>query len=122
MNVHQSSGPRISRHAIDRYRQRVERVEPAVAAQRLADLAASSTRRRTPRRWTEVAPSRGVVFLYPHAAPDICLVMRNNTIVTVFSQVICLERRSKRHTRQARPVRRPSFRRPPPGSRTEEAA
>ncbi len=114
--------PRISRHAIERYRQRVEPVDTATAASRLAELAAASTRRPTPRQWTEVAPAPGLLFLYPHDDSDVCLVMKDNTVVTVFSRVICLE---WRHAQQAGPrpsVRRSPYRRPSPGTWPVEAA
>jgi hypothetical protein len=121
MQPHYSRQPRISRHAIDRYRQRVAAVAPAVAARRLAELAADSTRRPTPRRWTEVAPGPGVLFLYPHADSDVCLVMKGNTIVTVFSRVVCLAWRTPQESGLRRPRRQP-YRRPSPGSWPLEAA
>ena len=31
-----------------------------------------------------------MLFLYPHADSDVCLVMKGDTIVTVFSRVVCL--------------------------------
>jgi hypothetical protein len=114
--------PRISRHAIARYRQRVEPVDAATAADRLAELAAASTRRPIPRRWTEVAPAPGLLFLYPHDEPDVCLVMKDNTIVTVFARVICLEWRNGRQPGSPRGVRRPPYKRPSPGSWPREAA
>lgn len=114
--------PRISQHAIDRYRQRVEPVDAATAADRLADMAAASTRRPTPRQWTEVAPTPGVLFLYPHGSSDVCLVMKNNTIITVFSRVICMEWRTRQLGGPRRTVRRPPYRRPSPGTWPLEAA
>ncbi len=114
--------PRISRHAIDRYRQRVEPVDTATATARLAELAAASTRRPTPRQWTEVAPAPGLLFLYPHSDSDICLVMKNNTIVTVFSRVICAEWGNVQQLGSRQRVRRLPYRRPSPGSWPLEAA
>jgi hypothetical protein len=122
MPTHHPAQPRISQHAIDRYRQRVAPVGPAEAAQRLAEFAADSTRRPTPRRWTEAAPSPGVLFLYPHADSDICLVMKGNTIVTVFSRVVCLSWRTPRDKERQPPARREPYRRPSPGSWPLEAA
>src|SRR5438067_11225832 len=65
MQTHQSQQPQISRHAVERYQQRVTYIPPAEAARRLTELAADSTRRPTPRRWTSVPPGPGVLFLYP---------------------------------------------------------
>lgn len=122
MDMNRHSQPRISRHAIDRYRQRVEAVAPAIAAQRLIDLAASSTRRPTPRHWTEAAPAPGMLFLYPHRDSDVCLVMRDHTIVTVFSRVMCLEWRTGQPSGSRPPMRRDPYHRPSPGSWPLEAA
>src|SRR5579859_515683 len=121
MQVHHPP-PRISQHAIDRYRQRVELVDAATAADRLADMAAASNRRPTPRQWTEVAPAPGVLFLYPHDSSDVCLVMKGNTIVTVFSRVMCMRWRTRQLGGLRRTVRRPPYRRPSPGSSPLEAA
>jgi hypothetical protein len=122
MKPNRSSKPRISGHAIDRYRQRVCNVSSFEAAHRLAELASDSTRRPTPRRWTEVAPGPGVLFLYPHADSDVCLVMKDNTIVTVFSRIVCLSWRAMRDPGPPRPVRRQPYRRPSPGIWPLEAA
>ena len=122
MQPHRSQQPRISQHAIDRYRQRVDAVVPAEAARRLGDLAQDSTRRLTPRRWTQAAPSPGVLFLYPHADSDVCLVMKGSTIVTVFSRVVCLSWRTPRDKERRLPARREPYHRPSPGSWPLEAA
>lgn len=114
--------PRISRHAVDRYRQRVANVTSTEANRRLADLAADSTRRPTPRRWTEAAASPGVLFLYPHANSDICLVLKGDTIVTVFSRVVCLNWRTSTSSGPRGFVRREPYRRPAPGAWPLEAA
>jgi hypothetical protein len=114
--------PRISQHAINRYQQRVESVDAATAADRLAEMAAASNRRPTPRQWTVVSPAPGVLFLYPHDRSDVCLLMKDNTIVTVFSRVICLEWRARQPDGHPSRVRRPPYRRPSPGSWPLEAA
>ena len=88
--------PRISRHAVERYLQRVSCVPPTEAARRLAELSADSTRRPTPRRWTKVRPGPGVLFLYPRADSDICLLMKGDTITTVFSRDVCRRWRDER--------------------------
>lgn len=122
MQPHHTPQPRISRHAVDRYRQRVADVTPAEANRRLAELAADSTRRPTPRRWTKVAPAPGMLFLYPHADSDVCLVLKGDTIVTVFSRVVCLSWRTPKESGPRGPVRREPYRRPSPGAWPLEAA
>jgi hypothetical protein len=122
MKPHPTQQPRISRHAVDRYRQRVADVSPAEATRRLSDLAMDATRRPTPRRWTEAPPGPGVLFLYPHADSDVCLVMKGDTIVTVFSRVVCLAWRTPKETSPRRPARRQPYRRPAPGTWPLEAA
>lgn len=123
MKPHATLQPRISRHAVDRYRQRVADVNPTEATRRLADLAADATRRPTPRRWTEATPGPGVLFLYPHADSDVCLVMKGDTIVTVFSRVVCLTWRTPKESGpRRRPARRRPYRRSAPGSWPLEAA
>jgi hypothetical protein len=113
---------RISQHAIDRYRRHVELVDAATAWGRLAEMAAASTRRPTPRQWTVVAPALGVLFLCPHDRSDVGLLMKDDTIVTVFSWVICLEWRARQPDGHLRRVRRPPYRRHSPGSWPLEAA
>jgi hypothetical protein len=103
MQIH-SSQPQISRHAIERYQQRVSCVAPAEAAQLLAEFATHATRRPTPRRWTNVPPGPGVLFLYPHANSGICLLMKGETIVTVFSRDVCRTWRGQGHGTGARQV------------------
>ena len=34
-------------------------------------------------------PGTGATYLYHHALPDVCLVSRGDTIVTVYSREIC---------------------------------
>src|SRR4051812_1958927 len=114
MSPHDSR-TRISRHAVDRYRQRVEAVDRREAAQRLAELAADSTRRSTPRRWTEVAPAPGIVFLYPHADSRICLIVKDNTVITVFSRAACRSWKADKDEHGRRRARRQPYRRPSPG-------
>lgn len=113
--------PRISRHAVDRYIQRVDSVTPMEAAQRLARLAARATCRPTPRHWMEVASAPGTRFLYPTEDSDVCLVLKGDTIVTVFSRVVCMRWRTAVDTTPRARIRRP-YRRPAPGAWPLEAA
>src|SRR3954469_3212237 len=123
MQTHYSQQPRISRHAIERYQQRVAYVAPVEAARRLADLVADSTRRPTPRWWTNVTPSPGVLFLYPRTNSGICLLMKGSTVVTVFSRDACRAWRGEAERVCARrSPHRPPYCRPSPGSFPMEAA
>ncbi len=89
MKPHAKQQLRISRHAVDRFRQRVEQVPQTEARRRLAELAGESTRRPKPRWWTPVNPSPGVLFLYPHADSNLCLLVQGGTVVTVLSRAAC---------------------------------
>ncbi len=113
--------PRISNHAIERYIQRVEPVSAAVAARRLATLAARATRRPTPRHWMNTVSATGALFLYPTEDSDVCLILKGDTIVTVYSRVICLRWRTGAHQEPRGRIRRP-YRRPAPGTWPLEAA
>lgn len=122
MEPRRSPQLRISRHAVDRYRQRVAEVDPAEAVRRLNDLAQNSTHRPTPRHWTDVEPGPGVLFLYPHADSDVCLIVKNDTVVTVLSRVLCIRWRSTPDSGPPRPGRRQPYRRPSPNLWPLEAA
>jgi hypothetical protein len=115
----QTQQPQISRHAIERYQQRVSSIESAEAARRLAALAVDSTRRPTPRHWTNVLSTPGVLFAYPHAAPAICLLMRGDIVITVFCRDVC---RMWQRTQKRAGAQRVPYRRPGPGSFPLEAA
>jgi hypothetical protein len=123
MQRHQSEQPQISRHAIERYQQRVSFVPHVEAAQRLAELAANSARRPTPRRWTNVPECPAMLFLYPRANSAVCLLMKCDTVITVFSRDACRAWRSSEEMIGARPfLRQPPYPRPSPGSFPLEAA
>lgn len=63
-----------------------------------------------------------MLFLYPHADSDVCLVLKGDTIVTVFARVVCLSWRSPKESGPRGPVRREPYRRPSPGTWPLEAA
>lgn len=113
--------PRPSRHAIQRFQQRVALVSGAEAARRLTDAAAHARVRATPRWWTPVAPAPGLVFLYPASMPGVCLLARNGVIMTIYERSQC---RSWAHDPPSghsgsRPA---AYRRPSPGEHVGEAA
>jgi hypothetical protein len=113
----------ISRSAIERYRHQVDFVSPIEAERRLRVLAADAARRPTPRWWTKAVPGPGVLFLYPRANSDICLLAKNGTVVTVFARD---PRRDwgpdPRRCRGRRSRRQPPYKRPSPGSTPGGAA
>ena len=104
----------VSHHAIDRYR---ERVDPTAtkheAAARLRSLASTGRARSRPRHWTRIAGEQcGCRYVDSAAAPGVCLVVVNGTVVTVFSRATCAKWRSERAlaTTAARPVNRAGYR------------
>ena len=107
-----------SRHAIQRFQQRVATVSTAEAFRRIQEAAAHARVRATPRWWTPVAPQPGIVFLYPASMPGVCLLARNGVVVTVYERSQC-------HTweHDPPPRERPAaYRRPSPGRVLGEAA
>jgi hypothetical protein len=99
--------PVITRHAIERYQQRVDPHasvrEAAVALSRIMDKAAVCSR---PRRWSRViAQAPGTRYLYSADRPGVCLVVAGGAVVTVHSRVVCA---AWRHLVQAEGQYRPS--------------
>ena len=121
MQHKRSESPRITQHAADRYRQRVEDISSVEAARRLAFLASDATRRPTPRRWTTVESKPGILFLYPHSDPDVCLIVKNDTVVTVLSRPVCSSWRKNQLDLTERRRRRDPYHRPSPGTPLEAA-
>lgn len=113
----------LTRHAIQRYQQRVSDVDAHVAARRLQEAVSRTRARPTPRWWTPATPKPGLLFLYPAALPGVCLVAYNGAVVTVLVRSQCLSWTRESHalpTRAAR--RRPPYHRPSPGTQLAEAA
>ena len=86
----------ITRHAIDRYRERVDpsSVSPeAILA--IGRILSSARTRSCPRRWCRMVGTRpGSRYLFSAEFPGICLVVRGGTVVTVFSRRVCAEWRT----------------------------
>jgi hypothetical protein len=99
---------RLSRHAIERYRQRVD---PAAsdAAARVALIAFVMTGRHrpTPRWWMRdhVSAGAGVTFCYCATRPDACAIIAGSTVVTVVSRDMYAERERPTHLRSVSPGR-----------------
>ena len=111
----------LSFHAVQRFRERVEPGASIATAMRcLGELASDATRRSQPRHWTPVRPAPGVSFVYPHARPDVCLIVRDDVVVTVVDRALA------RRWAQADPAGPAAsrtvpvpYRRPSPGSLTQ---
>jgi hypothetical protein len=79
----------ISKHAIERCRQRVgTELSDAGAAALLGRLVAKGRARPTPRRWMrgKVAQTPGLRFIYWSDLPDVCALAVRSTIVTVVTR------------------------------------
>lgn len=112
-----------TRHAVQRFQQRVAAVSTAEAFGRLQAAAASARVRSTPRWWTPVKPAPGLVFLYPPSMPGVCLLVREGSILTVCHRAQCRAwRAASAWPTSTSPARRAPYRRPVAGSRIEEAA
>lgn len=107
-----------SRHAVQRFQQRVAPVTTAEAFRRIQTAAANARVRANPRWWTPTAPQPGLVFLYPASMPGVCLLARNGVVLTVYERSQCL---SWEHDPPAR-ARPTAYRRPSPGCLVGEAA
>ena len=124
--------PFVSPHALFRYQQRVDPTADRRQAIRAILLIESKAKARsTPRKWTRngtrVKPRPGSRYLYSADYPDICLVVRDGVVVTVFSKRVCAEwkpERSERYKpagRRASPYKRRSPSGWPPTSEDEAA-
>lgn len=111
-----------TRHAVQRYQQRVDSVTTREAFHALEGAATRARRRVKPRWWTPVSPAPGLLFLYPADMPGVCLLCRNGVILTVFERSTCrawhaAEAGAERL--RARPI---AYHRPSAGSLALEAA
>lgn len=92
--------PIISRHAIDRYRQRVEPTTSVrAAAISISEILHSATACSRPRHWMRVAATApGTRYLYSADQPNVCLVVADGVVVTVHSRKICAGWRRQRQS------------------------
>ena len=81
----------ITKHALDRYAQRVDGAATTTTARRVIEEVAQTGRARpVPRRWMRtVRPAPGLAFIYSATHPGICLAVKDRTIVTVYSRSTC---------------------------------
>lgn len=110
-----------TRHAVERFQERVATVSTADAVRRIRELADSSPVLRRPRRWTPADPAPGLGFVYPTELPGVCLLIRDGAVLTVFERHVA---RSWARASEAagRFTRLEPYRRPSPGSVLWEAA
>lgn len=87
---------RISQHAIERFQQRVGPLPDRAARAAIRAIASTGHRRSRPRHWMREAATAGVdpggataTFVYNFRIPDLCLLLRGDTIVTVYSRADC---------------------------------
>ena len=80
----------VTAHAIARYQQRVD---PSVSHRRalcaIREILNGACSRSRPRHWTKVNAQPGCRYLYSAQHPDVCLVLRGDAVVTVFSRHTC---------------------------------
>lgn len=104
--------PVVTRHAIERYQQRVDprasAREAAVAISGIAEAAAVCSR---PRRWSRViAQAPGTRYLYSADRPGVCLVVAGGAVVTVHARSVCAAWRAALASDNSRRLRRPGRR------------
>ncbi len=112
-----------TRHAVQRFQERVAPVTTAEASRRIRAYAATARVCRQPRRWTPARATPGLKFLYPTSLPGVCFLVRDGAVLTVFERSVARSwvaqedyGRSRRHERAEQ------YHRPSPGSVLWEAA
>ena len=113
-----------TRHAVRRFQERVAPVSAAEAFRRLEELGRHSKVRATPRWWTDVAPQPGLLFGYPAELPGVCLLIKDDAIITVYERSHCRQWQAEAEAYGAgNPLhRRQAYRRPSAGSMMKDAA
>ena len=76
----------ITDHAVQRYRERVERVPRWLALRRIRAMIRTASWASRPRSWMTVVLHPGTVYGYGAARPDVCLLVRDAAVVTVLSR------------------------------------
>ena len=81
---------RISQHAIQRYQERVDASSSvAVAVGAMRQILTTGSARPRPRNWTTSRAEPAMRWIYGAERPDICLVVRNSTVVTLLTVELC---------------------------------
>lgn len=111
-----------TRHAVQRYQQRVSAVTAREAFRALEQAACTARRRSRPRWWTPVTPAPGLLFLYPADMPGVCLLCREGAILTVFERTTCRAWHARDDHQDPKHARAAAYHRPPAGTAYEDAA
>ena len=95
--------PRITQHAAERWRQRVDPAASANQARRLMKgILAHGRARPTPRHWMAAwPPPPGSLFVYSARCPGVCLIVRHNVVATVVSRDSAVVRKSHRRRKSS---------------------
>src|SRR5438093_1313117 len=104
--------PRVSAHAIERWKQRVDGNASAdTARMTLERFLRHGRSRSTPRRWMkDVRQTPGLRFIYSEEHPGVCVLVKGNTALTVVTKSLCRPATQLRRVqpgRRGRPDRRP---------------
>jgi hypothetical protein len=90
-----NSPVRISSHAIDRYRDRVDlKADRRSAFAAIGAMLAAGTVRTTPHWWTTCRLEPDTRLVYSAVNPDVCLIIKNGTVVTLVTRALCAPSRS----------------------------
>lgn len=76
----------ITDHAVQRYRERVERVPRWLALQRIRAMIPTVSWTFRPRGWMTVVLHPDTIYGYGTSRPDVCLLVRDSAVVTVLSR------------------------------------
>lgn len=76
----------ITAHAVQRYRERVERVPRWLALRRIRAICSTAAWTFRPRSWMTVVLHPSTVYGYGANRPDVCLLVRDGAVVTVLSR------------------------------------
>ena len=77
---------RLSRHALERWSERVGCEPTALPASDLNRFLLTGRRRPRPRHWTRTYAEPGTVFVYSADRPGVCVVVRDGIAVTVLTR------------------------------------
>jgi len=80
---------RLSRHAVERWSERVGTSPATIPASALEHFVSHGRRRPRPRHWTTTRAEPGTTFVYLADQPGICVVLRGRVAVTVLSRELC---------------------------------
>lgn len=81
---------RLSAHAVQRWRERVDfGATPTEARFELGQLISRGRVRATPRHWTDADPAPGLTFVYWAQRPSVCALIVDGVVVTVLTRTLC---------------------------------